>query len=918
MKTFALLLLIHLTVFAFKSDAQNQFKDSIISLIKNDKNDTLKVIHINALAWELMYSNPDTSIILTKKANSIAKKINWKSGLANGLGQLGSYYYLKGDYSKSLHYHFKALEMNEKIKSKKGIGRCYSNIGIVYYSQKNYDRALDYYFKALKIDEFLNDKYGKATELGNIGVVYKKKGEVDKAIQYYSQALKIDEEIGDKNGVSIQLMNIGIIYMNLKKYEAAISNYNKALEIDFEIGDKNGLAVDYGNFGSLYLEMKDYSNAEKYYKLALDLNKELGSKEGLYIQYENLSSLYDSTKNYAKALKNYQLFILYRDSLANEENTKKQTQIEMQYEFDKKQTADSVQNSERTKQEQLKHRQEIKQQQIYTYGGIGGFCLMLIVAIISFKAFRNKQRANLLIEEQKRLVEEKQKEIVDSIYYAKRIQIALLPSSKYIERSIKKINKSVLLLICLLLYNTSDGKNKEVDSLLQKVNVTIDDTNKIKCLLKLSDIYSYNRPDSALIFSTQSLRIAKKIRNKTFEANCLREMGWGNYMQGNYTASLNCYTNALEIDTKLKLTNRVVDDYGSIASVYYAKGNYTKSLDYFFKSLKICEQLKDKKRQAKMFINIAMVYANKGEITKALDYNLKALPITKKYGSTFEQINAILNIGVIYYELKNFSKALEYFKESLKKGEETGNKIFISASLGNIGNIYDAKKNYPMALEYFQKTLKIKEEIGDKKGIALWSNNIGGLYVLLGKYKEAEKNLEHGLEISLQMGNKVGLRDLYQNLTQLYDSLHNKTQAFYYYKKYILYRDSLQNDENVKRETALEMQFEFDKKEAADSLKNASKVRETKFKHQQEIQQQRIYTYGGMAGFAFMLIAAIISFRTFRTKRKANLLVEHQKIIVEKKQAEIIDSIRYAGRIQHALLPHDVTIEHELKRLQKK
>ena len=68
--------------------------------------------------------------------------------------------------------------------------------------------------------------------------------------------------------------------------------------------------------------------------------------------------------------------------------------------------------------------------------------------------YRQKRRTTLQLEEknriilsqshevkkQKDLLEEKQKEVLDSIHYAKRIQQALLPSQRYLERVFKKFN----------------------------------------------------------------------------------------------------------------------------------------------------------------------------------------------------------------------------------------------------------------------------------------------------------------------------------------------------------------------------------------------------------------------------------------------------------------------------------------------
>ena len=69
---------------------------------------------------------------------------------------------------------------------------------------------------------------------------------------------------------------------------------------------------------------------------------------------------------------------------------------------------------------------------------IAGFALVLLLAGFIFRGYRQKQKANEIISRQKLVVEEKQKEILDSIHYAKRIQQSLLPSEKYIERQLKQ------------------------------------------------------------------------------------------------------------------------------------------------------------------------------------------------------------------------------------------------------------------------------------------------------------------------------------------------------------------------------------------------------------------------------------------------------------------------------------------------
>ena len=61
-------------------------------------------------------------------------------------------------------------------------------------------------------------------------------------------------------------------------------------------------------------------------------------KEWLKECYKDLAMIDSIQADFKSALKNYKLYVIYRDSLFNEENMKKQTQTEMQFQFDKKES----------------------------------------------------------------------------------------------------------------------------------------------------------------------------------------------------------------------------------------------------------------------------------------------------------------------------------------------------------------------------------------------------------------------------------------------------------------------------------------------------------------------------------------------------------------------------------------------------
>jgi hypothetical protein len=109
----------------------------------------------------------------------------------------------------------------------------------------------------------------------------------------------------------------------------------------------------------------------------------------------------------------------------------------MTFEFEKK---EAVAKSEQDKKDIIA-KEALKQKEKERNYFIIGFSLLAIFAFILFRGYKQKQRANELITFQKQLLEQKQKEIIDSIEYAKRIQLSILPNENYIHKNIKRLNK---------------------------------------------------------------------------------------------------------------------------------------------------------------------------------------------------------------------------------------------------------------------------------------------------------------------------------------------------------------------------------------------------------------------------------------------------------------------------------------------
>ena len=205
--------------------AQSPIIDSLRTALETSQHDTDQVNTLNKLAWKLKDVNPDTAVILSSQALSIAEATKWQLGIANSKGKLGVYYYIKGDYPKALEYYFKALKMNEELDRKTAVSTNLGNIGNVYYSQGDYPKVLEYYFKALKMDEELGNKNGIARHLGNIGSLYIEIGEFEKAEEILQEAITVSKEIGAKERLTHQYGSLSNLYDTTGKPAQAFEAY---------------------------------------------------------------------------------------------------------------------------------------------------------------------------------------------------------------------------------------------------------------------------------------------------------------------------------------------------------------------------------------------------------------------------------------------------------------------------------------------------------------------------------------------------------------------------------------------------------------------------------------------------------------------------------------------------------------------
>jgi len=504
------------------------------------------------------------------------------------------------------------------------------------------------------------------------------------------------------------------------------------------------------------------------------------------------------------------------------------------------------------------------------------------------------------------------------------------------------LHKTILFFVYILYTINVFAQNSTIDSLQKILQTQKDDTNKVNTLNALSEEFRHGKNDykNAMQYAEAGLSLAKKINytkgmgaaelergrihysqknygeaNKNFNSalNLYREtnntkdiaetylwIGYNYEDQELYTDALNNYQIALKLFQEYGKKQNIAEVCKGIGRCYYLMDLYDQSLTYFFKALKLYEDIGDKKNIAQSLQGIGACYDDQDNNSEALKNYQASLKIRQEIGDKTGIAQTLITIGQIYSALGNYAQsqqndsiALTIYLGMGEHSPEWGIPFCLLMMGDNnegLGEVADKEGNKPRAiirfnaaLKNYNASLKRTEAKVSKLEIAAVEKRIAFTEIKLRNFTAAENDYRKSFQLAQSFHIKNVLRDCYLGFAIL-DSIHgNYKQAFENYKKYILYRDSLLNDETAKKSLQAKMQYESDKKEAV-----AKAVQDKKDAEAKHIRNLQYFAIAALAMLALViLLIAFIQWRNNNHKKKANALLQQQKEKVESTLTEL-------------------------------
>lgn len=415
-------------------------------------------------------ANPEKALSL---GDTCWQKIN-STNTDSSLIASWNYYYgsallNSSSYSQAIPYILSASEYYRRHNQPIMVANSYLNMGVAHWNMVEYDQASTLYYNAIKIYEAEGDTVGVAICWNNLGNIYSDQRDRKLSLNAYHKAIQLYSDAGYPEMLDQPYNNIGTVYAGIGMHDSALFFYKKAHQIkqDYQRDDQLNLAISFNNLGSVYENLDSLELAEDYQMQALSLQKQVQDKRGMSYSYMELAQIYEKKGDFALAEEYYlksidisyqtkgyserltacdDLYALYKkqgkylEALALADSIIELTQ--RVFDLKSTETVSNIQVQLKTAEKEkenirLRAEKEIEASEKENLKKLSFIAVAFLVVVIyliyrryQIKSEANQKLANKnkALDEANKLVLEKNKEVTDSINYARKIQEALLPS----------------------------------------------------------------------------------------------------------------------------------------------------------------------------------------------------------------------------------------------------------------------------------------------------------------------------------------------------------------------------------------------------------------------------------------------------------------------------------------------------------
>jgi|688.fasta_scaffold17280_8 class 3 adenylate cyclase len=253
------------------------------------------------------------------------------------------------------------------------------------------------------------------------------------------------------------------------------------------------------------------------------------------------------------------------------------------------------------------------------------------------------------------------------------------------------------------------------------------------------------------------------------------------------------------------------------------KGDPDAAFGAYIKSAEVAQKAGYAKGQGIALGAIGDTYASAKNYPNAMLYYRKAIEVVRNTSDTVIWASIVSNTGDAFLQQKIYDSALLYFQESGRVFDLANDPTGKAYNLGNIGMVYASTGQKELAEKNINEAIRLLEETGDYSPICIYLISMSEIYVDKGNVFMAQSYALRSLTLAEQYKLKDQISEASLQLSKLSEKSGDKDAAFRYYKKYIAFRDSVNDINTVQKMANLRTDFEISQKQVEVDLLNQEK-----------------------------------------------------------------------------------------------
>jgi signal transduction histidine kinase len=497
---------------------------------------------------------------------------------------------------------------------------------------------------------------------------------------------------------------------------------------------------------------------------------------------------------------------------------------------------------------------------------------------------------------------------------------------------------AIVLFACFITVTVHAQKLDSLKAVLLEYKLA--DTSRVELLIDMTRVYRDSNPDSMLAVSMRALELARRTSYRKGEAEALFQAGVAYSTQNKYDSGLAYYNRSLaviqanglqKLECQLLLDiimvysriNKIDDGLATAkrcialshkmgyweleatahlrsGDLYRDKTKYTEALDEYLSALKIYEAHRAVKGQGEAHRDMADIYSLVGNYPKALESIEKSNAMYTAGDDLQEVIVNYTSTGAVYGQMKDYDRSLAAYRKAASLADSIKNPFWRGLAFLNMGECFNGMEQVDSAEHCYRVALGEIQKSGDAMAAAYCNRGMGQVALKKGRTTEAIRYLSQAYDVMLQAKVTRELFEISKLLSQAYEQNKDYASALKYMHIHLEYRDTIFNEDNLKRIQDLQRDYELNRKEAEIKLLSKDKLIE-----QGNIARQRAVMWGLVSGVALLVVIIVLLVISRRAERQ-----NKQKIIQQRDelaaQAVRLDELNNFKDKTFSVLSHDL------------